>query len=181
MEEYVQIAGLVDAEFARNRARFGARMQCRLGCTDCCHHLFDVDSLEARRIATHVAQLPEAERNWLRDRALAYRERRAALQGNRLACAALDDDGACRIYAARPLVCRKFGMPIYDPRQPRQLKACELNFRPGEEIDSDGIVERQTEIFVRWEALKSRCSDGRRYTVAEAILMAGDATAPAGG
>ena len=169
--EYIQIVGLVEAEFARNKARFGSRMQCRLGCTDCCHHLFDVDTLEARRIALHMATLPVEEQEELRARALLYRQQRKTLQGRRLACAALNPDGACAIYTARPLVCRKFGMPIYDPRQPGQLKACELNFQPGEEIDSEGIVERQTEIHQRWEVLKAQYSDERRWIIADVLLM----------
>ena len=173
--EYLQIASLVEAEFARNKARFGDRMRCRLGCTDCCHHLFNVDTLEARRIADYVAELPNQEQEKLSARARFYQERRSRLEGRRLACAALTPEGACAIYAARPLVCREFGMPIYDPRQPGSLKACELNFQPGEEIDSDGIVERQTEIHQRWEALKSHHSDGRRWTVAAAILRTCDA------
>ena len=178
--EYLQIAGLVEAEFARNKARFGDRMRCGLGCTDCCHHLFDMDTLEARRIAAHVAGLPNPEREKLRAQARAYQQQyrqqqRSRLEGRRLACAALTPDGACSIYPARPLVCRKFGMPIYDPRQPGQLKACELNFRAGEEMDSEGIVENQTEIHQRWEALKARDSDLRRWTVATALLMGSNA------
>ena len=178
--EYLQIAGLVEAEFARNKARFGDRMRCGLGCTDCCHHLFDMDTLEARRIAAYVAGLPSPEREKLWARARVYQQQyrqqqRSRLEGRRLACAALTPEGACAIYPARPLVCRKFGMPIYDPRHPGQLKACELNFRAGEEIDSEGIVESQTEIHERWEALKARDSDLRRWTVAAALLMGSNA------
>ena len=183
--EYLQIAGLVEAEFARNKARFGDRMRCGLGCTDCCHHLFDMDTMEARRIAAYVAGLPNLEQKRLGARARVYQQQyrqpqyrqqqRSRLEGRRLACAALTPDGACAIYPARPLVCRKFGMPIYDPRQPGQLKACELNFRAGEEIDSEGIVESQTEIHERWEALRTRDSDLRRWTVAAALLMGANA------
>ena len=158
--EYLQIVGLVEAEFARNKARFGDRMRCRLGCTDCCHHLFDMDTLEAQHIAAYVAGLPAAEREELGTSARLYQQQRSALEGRRLACAALTPDGACAIYPVRPLVCRKFGMPLYDPRQPGRVKACELNFRAGEEIDSEGIVERQTEIHQRWEALKARYPTG---------------------
>ena len=172
--EYLQIAGLVEAEFARNKARFGDRMRCGLGCTDCCHHLFDVDTLEAQRIAAYVAGLPNPEQEKLWARARLYQQQHSKLEGRRLACAALTPEGACAIYPARPLVCRKFGMPIYDPRQPGRLKACELNFLPGEEIDSEGIVERQTEIHQHWEALKARHSDGRRWTVAASLLTACD-------
>ena len=53
--------------------------------------------------------------------------------GLRLACPALED-GACQIYENRPLMCRKYGMPLYNPQKPEQVFACELNFKPGEEI-----------------------------------------------
>jgi hypothetical protein len=31
-----------EAEFARNQQLHGAKIQCRRGCTDCCHHLFQI-------------------------------------------------------------------------------------------------------------------------------------------
>lgn len=174
-QELVQLTELVEAEFARNQARFGSRMQCRLGCTDCCHHRFDIDTTEARRIAAWLRSLPDGARQTLRVRAEAYQREAVLGRPARLKCAALDDSGGCAIYPARPLVCRMFGMPIYNPREPARLKACELNFRPGEAIDADGIVERQTEIHRQWDALKAKYSDGRRWTVAEALRMEPDA------
>ncbi len=39
-------------------------------------------------------------------------------------------------------------------------------------MDSDGLVERQLEMQRRWRAYREQHSDGRRLTVAEAILEA---------
>ena len=184
--EYLQIAGLVEAGVCPQQGPASATAcAAAWGAPTAAITCFDMDTLEARRIAAYVAGLPSPEREKLWARARVYQQQyrqqqyrqqqRSRLEGRRLACAALTPEGACAIYPARPLVCRKFGMPIYDPRHPGQLKACELNFRAGEEIDSEGIVESQTEIHERWEALKARDSDLRRWTVAAALLMGSNA------
>ncbi|MGH2627714.1 MAG: YkgJ family cysteine cluster protein, partial [Anaerolineales bacterium] len=147
----------------------------------------------------HVARLPPAKQAELRRRAEAYRPRRRQLlegrarelwvqqvegrlplEGLRLPCPALDPDGACSIYEARPLVCRKFGMPLYNPRRPGVLGACELNFSTGEEIPPDDIVENQTRIYQRWEGVKAAVreaypGDASPLTVADALLEDFDA------
>lgn len=75
--------------------RHAGRLQCRRGCHGCC-----VDELTVTRI--------EAE---------AIRRAHPALLATGLphpagACAFLDAEGACRIYAERPLVCRTQGLPL---------------------------------------------------------------------
>lgn len=204
--EYETVAALVEAEFARNLERFrnhatpeGQRgLQCRRGCTACCSHLFEITPLEAAYIARHVRQLPPAEQERLRARAAAYRVAREKLLdtraqelkaqhiegklprvGLRLPCPALGDDGACTIYPTRPLPCRKFGMPLYNPRRPGLLGACELNFRDGEALDADDIIAHQTPIYERWESLKAAFqadyADRAELTVADALLEDRDA------
>lgn len=206
--EYETVAALVDAEFARNAERFrdhvapdGQRgLQCRRGCNACCSQLFEITPLEASYIARHVRQLPADEQQRLRERATAYQEARARLLtararelkaqhiegklpvvGLRLPCPALGDDGACSIYEARPLICRKFGMPLYNPRRPGVLGACELNFRDGDALNAADIIEPQTRIHERWERVKSafaaECKSVKtgELTVADALLTDLDA------
>ena len=89
-------------------------------------------------------------------------------------CPALNGD-ACSIYHARPIICRKWGIPIFNPKKPMELQACELNFRPGEEVDIDGLLEPQVDLLESWVELKERTSEGHpsavaRTTIAEAIL-----------
>ena len=153
--------------------------------------------MDAIMISRKMKQLPAAERDDLQARAQHYIEERARLihqradednqnerevptTGLRLPCPALNEQGACRIYDARPVVCRKWGIPLFDPQHPTELQACELNFPPGtafEDEELDELIDRQTEIAERWQAVKASVND--RYqpkqtstTIAEAI--AGD-------
>lgn len=96
--------------------------------------------------------------------------------GLRLICPALDENGACGIYESRPIVCRKFGMPIYDPKKPDELQTCELNFKEVKEIDADRLIENQMTIYDYWMELKTEVNETlnpekRVATVAEAILF----------
>jgi hypothetical protein len=94
------LACKVDAFFARVAQRHGAEMQCATGCSDCCHVRLTITRVEAEAIRAHVTTWPTAERRNLADTGPSDR------------CAALDAAGRCRIYAARPLVCRSHGVPI---------------------------------------------------------------------
>jgi len=179
-----------EAEFDRNKRHYGSKIQCRRGCTDCCHHLFQITELEAAYISQAVKELPPEVRTRLEQRARQYLVDRGALlakadvpeawgslppPGTRLACPALED-GACRIYSHRPLICRKYGIPLYNPRKPAQLFACELNFRPGEEIDATDLVQIQTTLHDHWADVQAEFNsrggrrDAKPLTVARAIL-----------
>ena len=194
---YNQVITLVEAEFDRNVRLYGDRMQCGRGCSSCCSQMFRITIMDAIMISRKMKQLPAAERDDLQARAQHYIEERARLihqradednqtgrevptTGLRLPCPALNEQGACRIYDARPVVCRKWGIPLFDPQHPTELQACELNFPPGtafEDEELDELIDRQTEIAERWQAVKASVND--RYlpkqtstTIAEAI--AGD-------
>jgi Fe-S-cluster containining protein len=135
--------------------------------------------------------MPTAERRELAAKAEAYSIARSALvaangepeawgslppPGTRLACPALDEQGACLIYERRPLICRKFGIPLYNPRRPGRVFACELNFREGEPVEDPDLVRIQTGIHEQSRALQDaynasgRRRDPRPITVARAIL-----------
>jgi hypothetical protein len=84
----------ISAEAAGLARRHGPRLKCRRGCTDCCRDDLTVFTVEAERIRREFpAVLTEAPRS----------------AG---ACAFLDAEGACRIYPARPYVCRTQGLPL---------------------------------------------------------------------
>ncbi len=181
----------IQAEFDRNVGLYGERIHCRRGCSHCCYQLFQITEIEAAVISGAVRDMPEAQREDLRERARAYLPRREALlrehglieawgrlppEGTRLACPALSDDGACRIYDDRPLICRKYGIPLYNPLQPGRVFACELNFLAGDEIDDPRLVQIQTGIYERWKGVQEdyNRAGGRRdelpVTVARALL-----------
>lgn len=93
----------------------GARLACRRGCSACCVDGLTVFEVEAEPIRRHHAALlatglPHAEG----------------------ACAFLDPEGGCRIYAQRPYVCRTQGLPLRwieeQDGQPVELRdVCPLN------------------------------------------------------
>lgn len=191
MNKYYSICQRVESEFARNRERYGKRMRCGPGCSDCCHQLFQITEIEAAHVSEGVSELPRARRRKLEERARRYtRERRQLIAatgepeawgslpppGARLACPALED-GICAIYEHRPLICRRFGMPLFNPDKPGRLFACELNFRDGEAIDDPDLVQIQTAIHRDWKQLQAdyNQSGGHRdpepITVACAILI----------
>ena len=187
---FQEICNQVQAEFERNRKRYGPRIQCRPGCSECCYQLFQITEIEAAVISEGVRSLEPAARERLQQRARIYLEERRRLveargepeawgnlppPGSRLACPALED-GLCRIYEWRPLICRKFGMPLYYPDKPGRVFACELNFRNGEEIADSQLVTIQTGIHGRWTELQTEYNlrggyrDPRPLTVARALL-----------
>jgi hypothetical protein len=71
------------------------RLQCRRGCHACCVDELTVTRIEALRIQRAHPEL------------LAR-----GLPHPAGACAFLDAEGSCRIYAERPLVCRSQGLPL---------------------------------------------------------------------
>jgi Fe-S-cluster containining protein len=176
-EQYREIVAAVDAEFARNRALHGDRIRCGPGCTECCHHIFAISEFEAAEVARGVAALPDELRRHMESRALEYIERRL-VRGDRLPCPALHV-GRCSIYEHRPLMCHKFGMPLFNPDKPDRIFACELNFANGEEIHDPNLIRIQTGIHEAWTRLKSGVAAlpgaaGEPLTVAHAILRAAE-------
>ncbi len=188
--QYRQVERGYDREFARNRALHGSRIRCGPGCDDCCHQLFQITELEAARISECVAGMEGDRREALQRRARAYLVKREELMGSgagaeswgalappgsRLACPALED-GVCGIYEHRPLMCRKFGIPLWNPDRPGRVYACQLNFRDGEEIEDGELIQIQTGLHKAWKEVQATYNraGGRRdsspATVARAIV-----------
>lgn len=98
-----------------------SRLQCKRGCADCCVDDITVFEVEADRIRQHCGDVLASEPH---------------APG---ACAFLDHEGACRIYAHRPYVCRTQGLPlrwIDEDAQAEYRDICPLNTQgpPVEEL-----------------------------------------------
>lgn len=107
-------------------------MQCATGCSDCCHVRLTITEVEATAIRAHVGAWPRQAQAQLAD------------TGQANHCAALDAAGRCRIYDARPLVCRSHGVPV----RLRQgglpvVQSCHRNFRTTTP-DPDCILDQAT-------------------------------------
>lgn len=109
------------------------KIQCKLGCSECCHALFDLSLVEATYINTKFNEKFEGlERSKLLDKAdenerESYRIKRDALRAvrggkpeaevledlakMRIACPLLSTEDACEMYEFRPVTCRLYGIP----------------------------------------------------------------------
>ena len=83
-----------DATLPVRQAHEG-RLNCKMGCVDCCVDNLSVFEIEAELIRERYPDL--------------LRSGEPAPTGR---CALLSEDGACRIYADRPYVCRTQGLPL---------------------------------------------------------------------
>ena len=175
--DYRALCADVDQEFGRVRDIFIERMQCQKGCSSCCSQLFSISVIEAAHISGAVKELDSEPREQMRQRAREYlteltegafdeaegieehsrvvEEALNKLVGrHHIPCPALVDD-ACSVYTHRPILARKFGIPLWNPKKPNELQACELNFKAGEVIQMDGLIEPQVELEYRWLSLKT--------------------------
>ena len=89
-----RLHGIIDELVAPLAQRHAGRLQCQRGCADCCQDGLTVFEIEAARI---VAEHPDVL------------DLAPHPPG---ACAFLDAEGACRVYDARPYVCRTQGLPL---------------------------------------------------------------------
>jgi Fe-S-cluster containining protein len=172
LEKYRELAAKVDAFFARVEARHAADLRCAVGCDRCCHARLTVTAVEADVIVELIADLDAASRARLH--ALASRPVSPR-------CAALDDDGRCSIYAARPIVCRSHGVPIRlrAPGSLPVIQACELNFTAHgpAAADADCVLDQATLSATllaidRAHAEATEREPGERYDLAEVLLAA---------
>jgi Fe-S-cluster containining protein len=95
LEELALFRAEVDARAAQLAARHSERLQCRRGCSGCCLDELTVFEVEAEVLRRKHAELLAG----------------GAPHGSG-ACAFLDAEGACRVYADRPYVCRTQGLPL---------------------------------------------------------------------
>ena len=143
---------IVDSALADAVHRSGPWLACRPGCSQCCHGVFAISTLDAHRLREGLHQLHRTDPTRaaaVHTRALASTARLApTFPGNPLTgalastpealeafdtfaddepCPALDPaTQTCDLYAARPILCRTFGPPLRTPND--GLAVCELCF-----------------------------------------------------
>lgn len=132
-DKYKAIVDQADAVFKKVQEEHEECVRCCVGCSDCCHALFDLTLIEALYIKTQFdkvfkdsARALIIERANEADRAV-YRLKRQAFKDHengkaeteileemaaqRIRCPLLNSDDQCDLYAHRPLTCRLYGIP----------------------------------------------------------------------
>ena len=130
---YRALIARVDAHKDRVQQVWSEQLACRRGCSGCCHRSLSVFPVEAAAIRSLLAAGGLSTEPPSPDDPVELIHPLTVLDpGASHRCAFLDDSGACRIYKARPLICRSHGLPVA-VRVDGELQGdtCPLNYREG--------------------------------------------------
>ena len=125
--KYQQLIAAVDQLTAQLNERYKAHLECRAGCSGCCHHHLSIFPVEAAAVKSAIQVLPKASQEIIKQQAANILEQEA--KGNPVVCPLLVDD-KCSIYNSRPIICRTQGLPLLYESEDGNLEVdfCPLNF-----------------------------------------------------
>ncbi len=132
-EKYEALVEQVDAAFEKVQKEFSECVSCKIGCSDCCHALFDLTLVEAIYIKNkfdakfadenrqaYIERADEADRKVYKLKRQAHKDFESGKPENeileemaqvKMRCPLLDDDDKCAMYENRPITCRLYGVP----------------------------------------------------------------------
>lgn len=131
---YRQLLDQVDKWTGEMVSRYKSHLACRKGCDLCCQRKFTVSAVEAYNIGLAFRQLDARTQQEIRKK--------------KDSCTFLVN-GACSVYASRPMMCRTFGLPSLhrNENQEGEISWCNLNFTNVLEnfsFAADGIIDVDT-------------------------------------
>jgi Fe-S-cluster containining protein len=203
--DYRALLEQLDHWFSTGRRNAPIAVPCQGGCTACCHGPFDISIADAELVRDAVRRLPALEREAVAARATTLLDRMRALEPawqppyevaaigddrfDRLSdalagdpCPLLDENGRCRIYDDRPLVCRLIGLSMVTPTGRVIENACPIQNRfpgyaelPPVAFELEGFEEDELECLRA--AADRRLSDAERWefetTIAAVVVDPG--------
>jgi len=132
-KKYEELSKKADSAFGRVSGEYAECVRCKVGCSDCCHALFDLTLIEAMYINHQFNTLfngkkrdellekaNAADRKIYKIKRKAYKDLESGKNENdilaemaqeRVRCPLLNDDDKCDLYEHRPLTCRFYGIP----------------------------------------------------------------------
>jgi Fe-S-cluster containining protein len=151
------VDSLIDSWFDPRMPMQGGPAACPAGCSWCCWMIPGLRSGEADLLLTAIAKLPEAERAEIMAKvkvaATAIVDAGSSEAAYPLRCPLLGDDGRCRVYTARPAVCRAFAAT--------DATACERLYRGGDEKSEIPMTMRSACAQVAYVAVTNTFGDNR--------------------
>ena len=164
VRQYQGVLARVDDWFARCKIECSEQIHCAAGCSACCRGLFDITLLDAFLLQTGFAQLPAERQIVIRAKAEGRLRQLQAdwpdlhhpyllnhlpdelwtemPEDDETPCPLLDENGACLVYAHRPMICRTHGLPNIDcSGESFSDLCCTLNF-----VDADPLLRGE----LRW-------------------------------
>jgi Fe-S-cluster containining protein len=171
LADYRSLVAEVDRLCRRVGVKYASHMACRKGCAgNCCRIHLSVLPVEAASLARSLTDLPTETAGRLRARAV-----RTTTFGP---CPLLEE-GACRMYASRLVICRTHGFPMAtEYRGRRAVGCCRENFQRLQPIPEDAVIDLDrinralAEVNRAFVAeLEPRRALRPRYFIAEALLL----------
>lgn len=161
LAEYRAAVEKIDAAVSAASAQAADALACKKGCDACCVEGLSVLPVEALAIEASGLRAPG--------------EHKAGM------CAFLDAQGACTIYAARPILCRTHGLPLKSKHSEGargaltvidDVSVCALNFterapRAAETLDADALLMLLVTVDRRFRARAGLPDDASRVPLAE--------------
>ncbi len=131
--KYEIVVGMIEKVFAKVKNECEDYVKCKVGCSDCCHAIFDLTLIEAMYInnkfnerfegvekANLIDSANKADRKIYQIKRSAHKELLGGAKDvdilgkmavERVRCPLLDDSDQCVLYDCRPLTCRLYGIP----------------------------------------------------------------------
>jgi Fe-S-cluster containining protein len=201
--DYPALLGHLDAWQDAAHSTYPGVIPCRAGCSACCHGPFDISVADALLVGDAVTRLPMEARDEVLRRAGAQLGRMEQITAGFAApwdvaalgdeafdqlvdalqdepCPALDDEGRCRIYQSRPMICRLMGLGLLTPGGPVLENSCpiqddfpEYAALPPQPFDLNAWEARETVLKERAAAILfgNDPNAGYETTVAGAALL----------
>lgn len=129
LSDYRSLLAKVSAKFDEIHRRQEHRMACGRGCSACCAPDLSVFAIERENILRLIRSTPGLEEK------LRRLEIENPHQGQR--CRFLDENHACSIYEARPIICRSHGAPVFSKEEGEAVvDVCPLNFQDDPSLET---------------------------------------------
>jgi len=171
IHKYQRLIARVDNAIRLIQEKYAHQIACRKGCAgNCCRIHLSIFPIEAISLARALKKLPREMAHYIRDKA-----RNTTSFGP---CPLLED-GACRMYASRLVICRTHGLPMQTTyRGHRSIGFCQKNFQNLDPIPDDAVIDLDdlnrelasvNKLFV--EEFSDRMCLIPRFYIGEALLL----------
>jgi uncharacterized protein len=170
LSNYRQLVDRVDDLCTQIMQDYPDQIVCHIGCDSCCRHL-SLFWVEGVVLALALEDLTAETAEQIRQRA-----RRAASDGP---CPLLEN-GCCLLYAARPIICRTHGLPLFGNRDgERFVDTCPKNFTGVKNLPATAVIDLDrlnitlstiNSLFVE-ETFGNDRSAEDRVSIAESLLL----------
>lgn len=173
LDRYGNLLQEVDQWFDTCLERYPDVIACHHGCSECCRGLFDITLLDALYLKRGFDRLPTSVQRSVQVKAAGRLDNLTKLwpdfirpwtlndmpedvwdlmmpEDDETPCPLLSKQGACLVYAYRPMTCRLNGIPMIDTSGEELFDEwCSLNFTDSDPISLEGIRHPFNELFTQ--------------------------------